>query len=234
MIGMQDNSRRGHPLVYCIGDSHASLFSGQEAIQPLWPKPSNDVIPYFKTFHIGPVLAHALAQYGTRAKGREILSILLARQTEASDRAIPDGSLVLLCFGEIDCRCHIIPQSKDFGGSLEDAAYRAADRYCRAVTDVRAWGHQPLVWNVVPSSRRNEGGGGDYPMIGTSLERNEATRLFNSRVAGFCEENGIAFIDVFDALVEADGLPKMEYFMDDIHLSQRAMPLVIEWLRRHL
>ena len=60
-------------VIYCIGDSHVSFFSGKDAIVPCWPFPSEDMIPFFRTFRLGPVLAYNLVKVGTKTRGREAL-----------------------------------------------------------------------------------------------------------------------------------------------------------------
>ena len=39
---------------------------------------------------------------------------------------------------------------------------------------------------------------------------------------------------MFDKLVDNAGLTRPEFLMDDIHLSQRSMPFVVEWFREHV
>lgn len=44
-------------IIHCIGDSHVSFFGGLDRIQPVWPQRSDDRLPWFRTYHIGPALA---------------------------------------------------------------------------------------------------------------------------------------------------------------------------------
>ena len=219
--------------IYCIGDSHVSFFSGVEAIQPLWPRPSVNLLPFFKAFRIGPVLAYSLAAWDSKMRGREILSVLLNRNVPETEQQIPHGARVLLCFGEIDCRCHVIPRVRKSGGDVERVVDRIADRYCKAIGDVMSWGYRPLIWNVIPSSPRESAGSREYPVIGSCLERNQATRLLNQRLACWCQEHDLPFVDIYRQLVDDDGITRPEFLMDEIHLSQRTMPLVVDWLRAH-
>ena len=43
-------------MIHCIGDSHSCIFSGN-GIQPVWPYPSRDILPYFRSYRIGPATA---------------------------------------------------------------------------------------------------------------------------------------------------------------------------------
>ncbi len=69
------------PIIHCIGDSHSSIFSGMDRIQPSWPASSSDQLPWFKTHHIGPALAYNLTKSGTTSQGWYSLWDVIASQT---------------------------------------------------------------------------------------------------------------------------------------------------------
>ena len=56
-----------------VGDSHSSLFSGINKIQPKYPTPSTSVFKCFSTIHLGPILAYSLKSENTSNQGREKL-----------------------------------------------------------------------------------------------------------------------------------------------------------------
>ena len=211
-------------IIYCIGDSHVSFFSGDDTIQPLWPARSDDAIPFFRSFRLGPVLAYNLCKTGTTTKGREALLDVL--------KAIPSGSMVLLCFGEIDCRAHLLKQGIQQRRSLGSVVSECVDRYFGVIQEIGAMGYQPVVWNAIPSTTRDDMHSlANFPVYGTCLERNRITRLFNQYLKILTEMNGIPFISVFDELVDEHGLTRAEYYQQErIHLSQKAMPLTIQKL----
>lgn len=55
--------------IYCIGDSHASFFSGYDRIQPSWPNKSTNKFSFLKNYRLGPVLAYNLCSFKTRSRG---------------------------------------------------------------------------------------------------------------------------------------------------------------------
>lgn len=220
--------------IYCIGDSHVSFFAGANAIQPIWPDPSDNRIPFFNAIRTGAVLAYNLGQFGTTSQGREKLTALLDPETPTPHAKVPQGSLVLLGYGEIDCRCHVIPQAKKRNKSVEEIVDVLAERYCKVISEVKDWGLKPMVWNAIASSPKNKGGTKEFPIVGPCIERNRITRYFNQRVGLFCEREAIPFVDIFDDLVDEHGITRPELLMDDIHLSQLAMPLVLNWLRKNM
>ncbi|MEM5471110.1 hypothetical protein WNZ14_05170 [Hoeflea sp. AS60] len=100
--------RQDLPLAYFIGDSHVSVFSGIDAIDPGYPAISDSLFPNVRICRLGAPLAATMtredATEGGRAKAFSLLSV------------IEPGARVFLSFGEIDCRVHI-PRRAGFEGS---------------------------------------------------------------------------------------------------------------------
>jgi hypothetical protein len=66
----------------------------------------------------------------------------------------------------------------------------------------------------------------EYPHIGTTQERNRATLAMTQRLKEHFPRGVV--LDVFWKLVNSDMTSKGEYFMDGVHLSQKAMPIIHE------
>ena len=75
--------------IYCVGDSHSSIFSGQNIIVPsgYWTEYSD-----FKIFHAGPFTA-----FNCNKKDVVINEC----------NSVPKDDFILLSFGEIDMRCRV-------------------------------------------------------------------------------------------------------------------------------
>ncbi len=217
------------PVVYCIGDSHVCFFSGQDRIQPDWPAKSDDQLPWFKTYRIGSSLAYNLTRHGTQTRGRE-------RLFEVLDMRVPVGGFVLLSFGEIDCRAHLVKQSRMRGLPIEKVVEVCLDEYFKVVREIVARGFRVIVYNVVPSRLRTTGGGAlkdadAFVTTGSWRERNHASRLFNDGARLRCESCDALFLENFPHLVDGQDKTIQWYFWDSIHLSQRAMPVTLERFR---
>ena len=197
----------------CIGDSHASFFSGEDKVQPQYPEPSQNHIPYLAGIRLGAVLAYSLHREHTQNQGREKLFEILSR----TDPAATD---IILCFGEIDCRFHLLRQAES-RPPLEAVVADCADKYFQVIMEVRRLGFQVMVWNATPTSYTETNP--EYPNHGTHLQRNNCTRLFNRLVAERCEREQIRFIDIFDHLVDKRNYTKEYYLFDGVHLGQLAM-----------
>jgi len=214
-------------IFHCIGDSHANFFSGTDEIQPEWPAPDiENRLPFFRSYRIGPVLAYNLCEYGTTTRGREKLENLLA--------LLEPGNRIMFCFGEIDCRAHIILQSQKQNRPLAAIIREVVERYFSVILHTRTIGFLPLIWNVVPSAPTEINNRitvpPQYLFHGSCEERNHVTRIFNQNLKTLAESAGIKFLSLFDSLFREDGSVNRFYFSDEIHLSQKAMPLVLKSL----
>lgn len=214
--------------IYCLGDSHVSFFAGEDAIQPGWPERAADRLPWFRVFHLGPTLAFSLSKPNTTTRGRE-------RLFEVLEQAVPAGARVLLCFGEIDCRAHILKQAAKQGRPMEQIVATCLDSYFQAVREIQARGYEVIVYNAVPTrlnTPRKAKRDDDYIAIGSWQERNAAVRVFNAGAKQRCGECGAKFLENYAGLVNDNNKTETWFFFDAIHLSQRALPLTLQALAR--
>ena len=213
--------------IYCIGDSHVSFFGGADEIQPVWPERSQDNLPLFKTYHIGPALAYNLPRSETQTKGREKLFEILADE-------VPSGATVLLSFGEIDCRAHLVKRAETTGESLSAVVDVCIDEYFRVVNEVATLGFRVIVYNAIPSRprarKKPSPWENSYPAHGTLNQRREAIFLFNMAAKQRCAKSRIAFMENANYLADGKSGIHGWYFFDSIHLSQRAMPATMQAL----
>lgn len=211
--------------IHCIGDSHVSFFSGRNSLQPAWPLHVNDIIPSFRTYRLGAVLAYSLVSLNTTMQGREKLFELL--------KEIPRGSSVIMCFGEIDCRVHLVKQSEKQNRPLKNVVVECVDRYFGVLKEIKK-DFKVIAWAVIPSTPSEIILDPRYPHFGTNMERNAASKFFNERLALLCQKEGITFLSIFDKLVNPDGSTNDRFLVDKVHLSQKAMPLTIKQLGKIL
>jgi len=209
-------------MIHCIGDSHVSFFSGYDEIQPEYPVPSRSREGFFKVYRLGAVLAYNLMSFDTKEMGREKLLDLVPK--------LEGGSDLLLCFGEIDCRCHIIKQAEKQKRPVDAIVDDCADNYFKVVDELLASGFSVIIWGVIPSA---ESTNKEYPTYGSMVERNNCSHKFNMALEQRCKARQIKFVSIFDRLVDKSNRTRIEYYFDAIHLGQAAMPLAIEEFRRN-
>lgn len=217
------STTRSRSVVHAIGDSHVALFSGRDSMIDAWPRSSRDPSGRFRAYRLGPVLAYRLSDLAATARGREKLLATLAYGP------VPPTGTVMLCFGEIDCRYHLLRQAELQERDAEEVVSECVARYARVVLEVQAMGFATCVWGVIPANEVAPGEeDSEYPFWGTARERNGVARIFNGLLADRLEPHGVPVISIFDSLVGPDGLPKRGYYMDSVHLSQTALPLATE------
>lgn len=225
-------------MIYCIGDSHISFFSGNEKMVEIYPIYSGNYIQYIKgylsyifytlrnqtfdkyeyikTYRIGAVLAYSLNKQKTTLKGREKIFRLLKK--------IPAGSMVLFSFGEIDCRAHIQKQAKRQQVEVSKVIDETVKVYGEFLDEVQMLGYHIYVWNAIPNIGNfiSE----EFPAIGTLEERMNIVNEFNNKVKNFCKNSEKNFITITDELLDIKNKLDKKYYIDNIHLSQSAIQLL--------
>jgi hypothetical protein len=147
---------------------------------------------------------------------------------EALEQKVPTGGRVLLSYGEIDCRAHLLKHAEETKRPIAEVVDECVERYFRVIEEVRGRGYELIVYNAPPSGRRPNKS--HFPSHGTCLERNAVTRLYNTALASRCVEARIKFLGTFDDLVPTSGWSREYYFWDHIHVGQRAMPVTLRKL----
>ena len=221
------------PVLHVVGDSHSIFFGGAECIRfrkgrRIWigffraryVSLTAELLPVFRVFHVGPATAWQADERGSSTCAREKIDVLLR------SRDIPAGSLILLVFGEIDCRCHI-PKAVLAGSGIATSVNETVDRFMRLPLRLKAAGHIPSVW--LPSLTPVLGDAGNsseidaLPVIGPQELRDEITRAYCARLSEACQQAGIRSTGVTGPVNE----PISACFLDGHHLSQHMMPTAL-------
>lgn len=214
----------GAKIIYCIGDSHVAMFTGQDKIGDGWPC-ILDSLPNFRTYRIGSYLAYNTCIENHQSR-KSLIHVL---------NSIPRESYVLLSFGEIDCRAHLIKQKEIQKRPIEELVDECVNRYFKTINWVVSQGFKVIVYavpatcNIDIFEKNNE----EIPLVhyGSFKERNYATKLFNDTLKKLCEENKIMFLSIFDYLVDENGRTKKEeFYVDSVHLNQKARQLIMNEL----
>lgn len=215
-------------MIHVLGDSHASPFSGlgtkeETYMIPIYPQPHDNIDPLFKAYRIGPATA-----YNLESKLSIILDILYKFVDKEQDE-------LMLVFGEIDCRLHIIEQVIKQNKSKEEVINQVVNKYFDAILTVKNMGYKIIIFTPIASSFWNENSDHlkdgfkynmEFPMLGTCQERNNITKIFINMLIQKGIENSIPVISIFDELIDENYNTKTDYYMDYLHLSSIALPLI--------
>jgi hypothetical protein len=199
------------PLIHVVGDSH---------VVPFWGS-----MP-FLAHHLGAATAYNLNKKNSTTKSNE--------QLFKVSNKLGKKDIVMLSFGEIDCRIHIYYEHKKSNDkySIGDLIDRTIANYGEVMVQLKERGVNFCVYCVSPATA--VGNEYKYPFYGTPEIRSQINRMFNEKLREFCESNGYKFIDIYDKVTGKDGLMLKEYASDDIHLNKKAVGLARMEIRTKL
>ena len=176
----------------CIGDSHISNFTNMHTLLHfgIWHTNGN-----WKSFNVGPYLAYSFYK-----KDRRDRIIRLVKTNSG-----PNVHIVL-SFGEIDTREHVLKQSELQCVSTERIMGWIIDNYFKLIDNLKENGfHKLIVTEVIPNRH------------GIS----EIKKDFNSMMKTRCEKENIIFLRMVDEAYEDS------FYLDDIHMfPQKVFPKV--------
>ena len=222
-------------MIYIIGDSHVSVFSGTDKthdgfrhIQPEFGscytlirgqlKPIinkfEQKIPFFCPIKIGSHTA-----YNSFSKINKIEQVILEYNIKKED-------YIFLSFGEIDLRNHIGFQSEKQNISLKKSIEICVDKYMETILYFKDKNYNISVYSPPASSVGwAENIKNDYKTVKI---RNLMTLYFNKYLKTRCNEYDILVLGIAEKMIMPDGSTDQSFIMDDIHLSQKTMPLILD------
>jgi hypothetical protein len=144
--------------------------------------------------------------------------------------AIPEGSPVVCCFGEIDCRLDegILPYYRRTGGDLEQLISDQVGRYVDHVVVAAAPRRLAPLFVGVPaphldllSPRYPDASADDKALL------IDVVKVFNIYLRRAAARHGCRMIDVFAISAGPDGKASGEQHIDDYHLKPGALDLAL-------
>lgn len=196
--------------ILAIGDSHVHFWGGTDA-----PGAAARAFSGVDLLHIGPATARDLgSSTSATAAGPGIEAHLQQHQGRYG--------CLLFCFGEVDCRVHIVRHALSAGLTLDEAALDVAERYFSYIADLRQRTGLPCVlWGPAPAAPSGTPAfDPEFPAAGSAVERNYATQRLNAQLARLAAgTSGVEHIGLFDRLVDAAGVTRPGALHDGRHLS---------------
>lgn len=197
--------------IYCIGDSHSSMFSGKNGLLPTNQWIENKE---FNIFHAGPITAFNCSKKDN---------------VKVAYQSVPTNEHILFLFGEIDMRCRV---------GLAENKFENIDLIINNYFElINNTGHENIIVSGIVPCIVNEPMKDWFDADetrksiftatrGSLKERNEYKKYFNNKVSEICEKNGYIFIDYWDSVIN-----NKELFQDDVHLNGE---LIIDILRKEI
>jgi hypothetical protein len=178
--------------IHTFGDSHS--YAG-------W-----DQIPNINIHHLGPKLCFSI--------GRDGISI-------KDGFNVTDGDMVVFCFGEIDCRCHIykyITEDNDYKHIIDSIVESYFVEIKKAVSSYSNL--KTAVYNVVPPIQKyNTLEAPEYPYLGTDEERKAYVLYFNEKIKQQCMEYNYIFFDIYNKFIDKNGFLSKSLSDGTVHIN---------------
>jgi hypothetical protein len=208
--------------IFCIGDSHVSVFLGKDHIAPLYPEKAVSQFPFMDVTRLGPVTAYNFCEITSTTKAREKFETILT--------GLPPASWLLISAGEIDCRVHLVKQANAQKKTFEEIAEILASRFLSYLGSIQALGFR-ICLLLPPPTKFIEQETPEYPSFGTEIERNQVTRTLTRKLEAECAVMRIPTIGIFEKAVTGQLQTKKEYLWDGIHLATLALPDLVAQLK---
>jgi hypothetical protein len=208
-------------ICYAFGNSHVSIFSGTDLLTPIWPTIcTHDRLPWFRTFRIGPATAFQAEKHLT--------TIYTIIEQIGFDQA---NDTCLFVFGEVDIRAHVFAQAEKQSKPIFDIVQDVVRHYFNAIKDAKDRGFKVAVFGCLAGFKLKPGAvQPPWPFVGSCVERNEATKMFNDLIQDNCSCEDIPFISVFEEMLLPNGETKVCYLDTNgagCHATTKLLPLIL-------
>lgn len=202
-------------MIYCVGDSHVSVFSGFGSkdnyfIQNVFDYKSEQInkLKNFIALRIGAPTA-----FNFHKKIDVVENVLSFHKFNSND-------YLLLSAGEIDCRCHIVKQSRNKNISIEESAKLCFDNYKLALDYFKKY--NLICYNVIPPINLDEEQASilaNHRVYGSIEERLLSALEFNKHLNKYCSDNNVIYLDAF-SICSNNNVISEDMLMDHWHLDQ--------------
>ena len=223
-------------MIYIIGDSHVSIFSGVDTgldgkihIQPEYGycyilengiiatlRPRNNFINNIP--NVCPIKMGSHTAFNLINKIDKLNRIIIDYKCGCDD-------IILLCFGEIDIRAHI-----GFKNNINEAIVECVERYTSVLLELKSKGFNVGVFAPYASlpNELTYNVGLNYS---DSQTRNRITTKFNKELKKSMIKHDMIFKDIHTLMLNDDYSSNHIYFKDNIHASKEVIPFIVDDLK---
>ena len=189
--------------IHTIGDSHAKIPWINVSIE------NTDIIIH----HLGPRLMY------TVGKKPWLTSI--------KNFNVSKKDIIIYCFGEIDCRCHIW-NHKDLG--YKNVIKSLVNKYIQSIIHSTKTinNRKVFIQSIVPAIKRKDhlhNEISELPFLGKDETRKSYVMYMNETLKKSCEQNHFNFFNVYDFYTDGKGFLDCELSDKNVHIGD---PIHIE------
>jgi len=200
------------PLIHVVGDSHVFVFKDKRM---------------FIAHHIGPATMYNLNKKDSNTKSNEKLFDVINKINRKKD-------ILMLVFGEINCRIHIYYQYKKQNEkfTIIELIDRTISNYGEVLKKIKENGVRFCVYGIPAAA--TEKNIYNYPFYATPEIHSYIYKEFNNRLKHFCEKNKYVYIDIYPKVSDDKGYISKEFSGDKIHLNKKIVNFVREEVLKNI
>lgn len=179
--------------IHTYGDSHSKYG---------WERITSRII---NINHVGPRLCYTFGN----SELKESLPPLL------------NNDIIVFCFGEIDCRCHI-HKYVTVNNSYEDVINKIVQNYFIKIKETTKQFEEKInicVYNVAPPAADTTAADPNLLRLGSFEDRKKYTKYFNTKLKQFSDIYSYHFFDIYSLCEGARGEIKKEASNDGVHIT---------------
>jgi hypothetical protein len=139
------------------------------------------------------------------------------------------GDLIVLTYGEVDCRCHIQRQV-DLGIDEDTVISQLVENYFRTIhCNTEGTGAIILIMGVIPQTRQCDYEkihgpiAHEFPFVGSDQHRVRYTGKVNEMLEAFARKNGYFYLNPYLYYTRPDGTLKHELSDTNVHLGDNTV-----------
>jgi len=135
-----------------------------------------------------------------------------------------EDTIVISCYGEVDCRCHIKRQELA-GRDVDEVIETLVEKYIATLSRVFRRCKKVLVFGVIPTCRKTDydahvNAAQAFPFVGTDKERVAYTDKVNDRLERYCKlHENLMYVYPYDFCRMEDGTLNYEVSDLNVHIS---------------
>jgi hypothetical protein len=137
------------------------------------------------------------------------------------------ADVLVLCFGEIDCRCFVKPQLEHRTISLEELLRGWVDAYLVRAKTLDTNGARVAILSVTPPCTHDLAYNAQFPVAGTDEERVTYHAAMNALLAQGCAERGLLYVDTYSAYKDENGMLIHALSDNCTHIKENSRVLTI-------
>jgi len=216
-------------MIHIIGDSHVSVFSGTDYMQPTWPNIKDgphdgiraNLLPGITQYRLGPITAYNFEAkadgwvqdliLSTEDKTEQLAALSKTKEAiELANSTVVDkeNDWIFFNLGEIDCSAHLPKQSELT--SIDRAVETCVRKYVTYLARIKSQGYNVGV--IGPHIAQ-------WHLENTVIK--EITEKFNRML----KMSGFRFVTAYDFCAAN---PSSDNYIDGYHLSSNVLPNVLK------